>query len=324
MATLLASAILITRWLVPHDPNGVAGLLLLLALTMLAWLGARHVRRAHEPGGSSRSALIASEADVDALERLRHSDRVATLGRMAASVAHELGNPLNVIELRAQLITSGATGTVPQAQRHAEVIIEQTRRMTRIIDGVLSFVRTQPAQPERVDLAIVLRKAVALCAHASKKQHAQILLEAPDAGLEIDGDADKLLQVIVNLLSNGIQAMPRGGTLRVSTADEQCLPPGSSEASGACARPCLRIDVADQGLGIAREHLGRVFDPFFSTKHATGGTGLGLSVAQGLIQEHAGWITVHSELGHGAVFRVHLPRRLTHAEHFSTQAPLHR
>ena len=253
-----------------------------------------------------QAAQLASEAHIAALEQLRHSDRVATLGRLASSVAHELGNPLNVIELRAQLITSGAVTTLEQAQQSAAVIVEQTRRMTRIIDEILSFARMQPARIARLDLVGVLLKAIALSEHTSKKHKTKIWFEAPETAIEIDGDADKLLQIVVNLVINGVQAMPEGGTLHVSMCDEQHAPLDDPDG---LQRAYVCIDVADHGVGMSADVVSKVFEPFFSTKSAEGGTGLGLSVAQGIAREHEGWISVQSELGRGSSFKVHLPKR---------------
>jgi two-component system NtrC family sensor kinase len=252
-----------------------------------------------------QAAQLAAEAHIAALEQLRHSDRVATLGRLASSVAHELGNPLNVIELRAQLVTSGACTTVAQAQQNAVIIVEQTRRMTRIIDEILSFARMQPAKIAHLDLALVLSKALALCQHTSKKHHVTIALHAHGAQLPIDGDADKLLQIVVNLMLNGVQAMPTGGSLDVSTLEEERPPIDDPEG---VPRTFVCITVSDHGVGIAAPLLTKVFDPFYSTKMAEGGTGLGLSVAQGIAREHGGWISVRSELGCGASFDVYLPK----------------
>jgi signal transduction histidine kinase len=247
------------------------------------------------------------EALMAALEQLRHSDRIATLGRLASSVAHELGNPLNVIELRAQLISSGDADTLHQAQQSAAVIVEQTRRMTGIIDQILSFARMQPTRVVRLDLLDVLRKAIELTAHTSKKLKTVVHLDTAEAAIEIDGDPDKLLQVIVNLVVNGMQAMPNGGMVRVSTVEELRAPiddPGGAQRRYVC------VGIADQGLGITPEAAPRIFEPFFSTRTADGGTGLGLSVAQGIAREHEGWISVESEVGLGSSFKVHLP---THA-----------
>jgi signal transduction histidine kinase len=252
------------------------------------------------------AAKVAADVHMEAVYQLRHSDRISTLGRLASSVAHELGNPLNVIELRAQLITSGGSTNLLQAQQNAAVIVEQTRRMTHIIDEILSFARAQPARIRQLDLVDVLHKAVALSEHASHKHGTTLRVELPLGAIAIDGDADKLLQVFVNLMINGIEAMPHGGPLTLSTHRELRAP--VDDPAGA-PRRYVRVDVADRGVGILAEHLGKVFDAFFSTKSADGGTGLGLCIAQGIAHEHAGWIGADSEVGRGSTFRVYLPTR---------------
>ena len=252
------------------------------------------------------SARRAAEDHLAALEQLRHSDRIATLGRLASSVAHELGNPLNVIELRAQLIRSGEVGTLPQAQLNAAVITEQAQRMTRIIDQILSFARMQPARLTRVDVVSVLNKAVSLTEHIAKQHKASVRIEAHRSSIELAGDADKLLQLIVNLVVNGVQATSEGGTLRVRTSE---LTRTAENDPDGMPQHYVCIDVIDQGPGIDATLLSKVFEPFFSTRSAEGGTGLGLPVAQGIAREHDGWIVATSEPRHGACFKVHIPLR---------------
>ena len=116
------------------------------------------------------------------------------------------------------------------------MIVEQTQRMTRIIDEILSFARMQPAKITRLDLGGVLRKAIVLSEHTSRKHKTSILLDVPKTAIEIDGDADKLLQIIVNLVVNGVQAMPGGGTLNVSMRDEHCAPVDDPGWRGAALR----------------------------------------------------------------------------------------
>jgi two-component system, NtrC family, sensor kinase len=257
-----------------------------------------------------QAAEHAAATHIAALEQLRQSDRVATLGRLASSVAHELGNPLNVIELRAQLISCGDAGTLQQAQSSALVIVEQTRRMTKILNEILSFARAQPANIARLDVLSVVRKAIALSEHISKKHGSRIGYESSEGAVEIDGDADKLLQILVNLIVNGVQSMPRGGVLTVSVCARDCAPIDDPRAE---LQPYVCIDVLDHGVGIPAESLSKIFEPFFSTRGGEGGTGLGLSVAQGIAREHSGWISVESETGRGSTFTLHLPKHC-HAE----------
>jgi two-component system, NtrC family, sensor kinase len=249
--------------------------------------------RTQEDGERSRKAQAA------ALEQLRHSDRVATLGWLASSMAHELGNPLNVIELRAQLIAFEEGTTLNEARTSATVILEQVQRMTRIIDEVLSFVRCRPARIEPVDVTSVVRKAIALCEHTAKAHQTRISLDDSAEVIEVEADADRLLQVFVNLAVNGAQAMSDGGALRFRVSQELLE-----------HRPFVRIDVIDHGAGIVPGLMAKIFDPFFSTRGADGGTGLGLSVAQGIVRDYGGWIAVASTPDHGSTFSVHLPRRI--------------
>jgi signal transduction histidine kinase len=257
------------------------------------------------------AARRAAEAHIVALEQLRHSDRVATLGRLASSVAHELGNPLNVIELRAQMIASGDVGTLQQAQLNAAVIAEQAQRMTRIIGQVLSFARMQPSQLRRLDLVNVLRKAISLTDHISKQHKTSVHLDAHRSRIALAGDPDKLLQVVVNLLVNGIQASPEAADLHIRTSE---LTRASADDPDGDQQVYVCVEVIDQGAGIAAQLLSKVFDPFFSTRIAEGGTGLGLSVAQGIAREHEGWIVANSEPGQGACFQVYLPQRRMRSE----------
>jgi signal transduction histidine kinase len=255
------------------------------------------------------AAKHAAESHVVALDQLRHSDRLETLGRFATSMAHELGNPLNVIELRAQLMSSGELVTLQQAQQSAIVILEQTRRMTRIIQEVLSFARTQPASICQLDLVSVLRKAIVLSDHISKQFRVNVTLELHEPTIEIEGDPDKLLQLLVNLVANGMQAMPGGGTLSINTGE--VLRAHLDEDPQVTFQRYAYLDICDHGVGIEAQSVPRVFEPFFSTKGAEG-TGLGLSVAQGIAREHGGWIEVTSKVAHGSTFRVHLPYGESH------------
>ncbi len=170
---------------------------------------------------------------------------------------------------------------------------------------ILSFARRQPARLARFDLVSLVRKAIVLCEHTSRKCETSIQLDAPEAALEIEGDGDKLLQIIVNLVMNGIQAMPRGGMLKLHVCEELCAPADEPDAA---PREYLCIDVTDHGVGIPPDLVSGIFEPFFSTRSADGGTGLGLSVAMGIAQEHEGWISVESERVRGSSFRVHLPK----------------
>lgn len=299
-------------------PSVVAPLVMLLGVVVLAAaVVQRHsFEQSDESGRLARelettsqqldAARRAANAHIIALEQLRHSDRVATLGRLASSVAHELGNPLNVIELRAQLITSGDVRSLQQAQLSAAVIVEQAQRMTGIIDQVLSFARMQPAKLTHLDLANVVRKAISLTDHISTQRKTSVQLDLHRTHIPLVGDPDKLLQIVVNLLVNGIQASPEDAVLYIRTSEVTRA--AHDDPTGA-PQTYVCTEVIDHGAGIDTPLLAKIFDPFFSTKTAEGGTGLGLSVAQGIALEHQGWIAATSERGQGACFQVYLPQQ---------------
>ena len=244
-----------------------------------------------------------TNAKIQALEQLRHADRLAAVGTMASGIAHELGSPLNVVSGRAKLIE---TGVVPPAEvgDSARIIREQSERIARIIRQLLDFSRR--SEPERglLDLRPIVRQAVGLLQSFAEKRRARVEVELPEEGVWVNADGAQVHQVLTNLLLNGIQAMPKGGVLTVRVVSASMRAPADL---GGGTRDCAVLEIADEGEGIAPEALPRIFDPFFTTKGVGEGTGLGLSVSYGIVREHEGWILVESELGRGTTFRVCLP-----------------
>jgi two-component system, NtrC family, sensor kinase len=236
-------------------------------------------------------------------ERLRHADRLQTIGQLASGVAHELGTPLSVIGMRARLIASGeATGR--QAQASAAAILDQSARMTAIVRQLLDYARRQGSPMGLVDLRQVVSGALAMLEPLAQELGVRVELRLPEEPVIVRGDKTQLQQVVTNVAVNGIQAMPRGGRLRIEVAQGQ---PGGSLARADAHADFARIRVTDDGPGVPPEILDHVFDPFFTTKPVGEGTGLGLAVVQTIVQEHGGSVTVSSEPGHGASFTVLLP-----------------
>ncbi len=245
----------------------------------------------------------ANEAKLQALEKLRHTERLATLGRLSAGMAHELGTPLNVIAGRAKLI-AGRDLSPEETARSAGIIGEQAERMTNIMRQLLDFARRGEARKQAVELSRLIQGVVDLLAPTARKQGVRL---HPQAGaVTVSADPGQVQQVLINLAMNGIQAMPRGGALNL-VLENDC---GATHPSGQRARtgPWCRIRVEDQGVGIAPEDLPNIFDPFFTTKEVGQGTGLGLSIAYGIVEEHGGWIEAVSTLGEGSCFSVYLPQ----------------
>jgi len=261
-----------------------------------------------------------TRARFAATAHLRRSDRLATVGTLSAGLAHELGTPLHVIGGRARMIV-GSKQTPPEDRRHAEVIVDQSARVERIIRELLDFARPRQSERRPVDLAALLRTDLELLEPLlrGKGLRAELVLEPAktgDAGAAegagtVMGDADQLRQVFTNLLINASQAMREGGRIRVELATACRAPRALCEGEGSVVSdPSARftqVAIHDEGEGIESEALTRLFDPFFTTKRVGEGTGLGLAVAHGIVSDHGGWIAVESTLGAGSTFVVGLP-----------------
>jgi two-component system, NtrC family, sensor kinase len=224
-------------------------------------------------------------------QRLVQADKLSSIGLLAAGVAHEVNTPLAVISTYAQML---AKQVADDSQKSVilDKIAKQTFRASEIVNSLLNFSRTSSTSFGEVKLNRVIQETLSLLEHQLQKTGIQVHTELdPELG-PVHGNAGKLQQVFLNLILNARDAMGSGGALEVRTWQE-----------GARAR----IEVADSGTGIAPEHLHRVYDPFFTTKPARQGTGLGLAVTYGIIQEHGGSIEVTNRSGGGAQFRIELP-----------------
>jgi signal transduction histidine kinase len=239
------------------------------------------------------------------LAQLRHADRLTTVGKLASGVAHELGTPLNVISVRAEMIASGETSR-EETTDYARVIASAAQRMTNIIRQLLEFARKRGAHKARRDLGPLVSEAVHLLRPLSEKRGITLALEPPPRTVETMASVDpaQFEQVITNLVMNAIQAMPGPGTVKVTLSREFAAPRSQVE-DGDSEYLCVRVQ--DEGGGIADEHLPHIFEPFYTTKDVGEGTGLGLSVSYGIIEEHGGWIDVVSEMERGSTFSVFLP-----------------
>ncbi len=244
-----------------------------------------------------------SKARIRALEQLRHADRLRTVGEVASGVAHELGTPLNVVRMRANMIATGETEG-EQARRAGNIIVREADRMGTIIRQLLDFGRRESPNMAPHDITRVARQAVSLLAPIAQRAQVrlEVIAEAPVQGIDVD--AAQIQQAAINLLLNAIQASPPGSTVSVSITETSSSPQFGTEAD---EKRCVAIRINDHGRGIPPEQIARVFEPFFTTKKAGEGTGLGLSVANGIVIEHGGWINVESSLGEGSTFALCLP-----------------
>ena len=241
---------------------------------------------------------VAALRDADerlALERdMRHNERLALIGRIAAGVAHEMGAPLNVIDGRAAQLLSQPGASLERRQRNLTIIRAQTQRIARIVRQLLGLARPYDLRPTTIDLGQLARSACDVVELEAALAGVAVEVSAPVVVLA-EADEHLLEQVLVNLCLNAVQAMPDGGRLRVDVSPD-------AAARGATVR------VSDTGPGIAPEHVPHVFDPFFTTKDVGCGTGLGLSVTRRIVEEHGGRVEVANDPTGGAVFTVFLPQ----------------
>ncbi len=235
--------------------------------------------------------------------QLAQADKLSSIGLLAAGVAHEINTPLAVISSYAQMLSKQMRGD-QRLGPVLEKITQQSFRASEIANGLLNFSRTSTTEFRETNLNQVIRDTLSLLEHQFKTAQIDVDMELAQDLPSINGNPGKLQQVFLNLLLNAKDAMPGGGRLRVST-----LYNGHVEAM-----------VSDSGSGIAPEHLKRIYDPFFTTKTMPKpgerrGTGLGLAVSYGIIQEHAGNIQVESAVGAGTTFHLEFPmlRKSVHA-----------
>lgn len=247
-------------------------------------------------------------------DELYNANRLATIGELAASMAHELGTPLAVVQARAQMIAAGEVAP-SELRGEAEVIMQQTRRMTQMLRDLLELARPKPAMKDVVELGALVRHAVALLEPVARQRNTRIVVVGEPAGMAVRGEPSKLLQILTNLSMNAIQSMPRGGVVRLAVARRRARPPDDHPEAG-----YLCVDVSDDGEGISDVVRPRLFETFFTTKRAGEGTGLGLPVSYRLAREHEGWIGVETAFGVGSCFTLYLPPLATGTD--SARGPL--
>ena len=227
--------------------------------------------------------------------QLAQADKLSSIGLLAAGVAHEVNTPLAVISSYTQMLAKQVRGDQRVAPM-LDKITQQTFRASEIVNGLLNFSRTSGAEFTALDLNHIIEDTLKLLEHQFRASQVQLETAFEDNLPPILGNSGKLQQVFLNLFLNAKDAMAAGGTLRVAT-----------QANGLVA-----VDISDTGSGIAPEHMQRIYDPFFTTKSTVGegqrrGTGLGLAVSYGIIQEHAGKIQVESQVGSGTTFHLEFP-----------------
>jgi len=248
-------------------------------------------------------------------EQWRRRDRLASLGELAAGVAHEIRNPLAGIGTSAQLLKRRLENGDPRGQ-FADLILEEVTRLDRIVESLLQFARPTTPQLSRQAVLPPIEKARALVHEIAVRQDVELTVECAESIPDLYLDHDQILQVMINLLKNGLQALNQGGEIVVSVAlarkraaDRSGIGRRATDrlraAGEAPAIDVVEIRVRDNGPGIPAAVMAKVFDPFYTTR--TQGTGLGLSICQSLVREHGGSISIESTVGQGTTVIVDLP-----------------
>jgi signal transduction histidine kinase len=254
---------------------------------------------------SRGETLRQNEAKLALEQRLGQTEKLATIGQLAAEIAHEVGTPLNVIAGRAKAIKRKSKDA-ETVEKNAEIVAEQTARITRIIQRLLDFTRRKVGTTGKAEVNVNELSLTTMELLSGQFSAAKIKtrLERAEGLPRVAGDADRLQQVLINLMLNAVQAMPDGGSLAVSTRSVKRTRPGLEEGA---EQDFVEVSVKDSGIGIPEDIRDKVFDPFYTTKEGQGGTGLGLAVCSGIVKEHDGWIDIESNSSGGTVFHVYLP-----------------
>lgn len=253
------------------------------------------VKRNDELGHLGNSFNEMTHNLAEAQTQLYHSDKLASIGRLAAGVAHEINNPLTGVLTFSSFLLKRAKDD-PEIKSDLEVIVRETKRCREIVKDLLDFARPSSANRKFLNLNDVIERALNIVANQLSFNHVVVHKELTDSLAEASIDDGQLQQVFINLFVNASDAIgEKGGKLSLS-----------SSAVHSDEKEYVQMKVTDTGCGIAKENLPKIFEPFYSTKDQKG-TGLGLSVVWGIIDKHQGTISVESELGKGSTFTILLP-----------------
>lgn len=261
-----------------------------LTALIIGFLALKDRRQREKLEAASQELTAAYEKLQDTFEQLRRADRLAALGELSAGIAHEIRNPLGSIKGSVEILENEIPPDHPKRE-FVRILKEETARLNSIIAQFLKFARPPRPSVEPTDIAALIDETLILVEKEAEQGAIDIRRNLDSSIPQIKVDQDQMRQVLLNLLLNGIQAMPEGGALQVR----------SFQSDGR-----LVIEVEDEGTGISKEiELDQIFDPFFTTKSQ--GTGLGLSISHQLIENHNGTLTAHRNRLKGLTLRVELP-----------------
>lgn len=252
--------------------------------------------------------IVGIARDMREIKRLEtqliRSEKLAAIGELSAGVAHEINNPLNVISGNAEMLSKESHDQ--EVERVTKVIMEQVKRAAVITDRLLQFSQRKEPKIESLDVNKIIDNTVPLLEIQTKYKHIRIIKQLRPNLPKVMGDFIQLQEVFFNIMLNAVQAMPKGGELRIRASTEEITKFGRRKTDiFQIGSKLVVIEFEDTGEGISEENLSKIFDPFFSTKDQ--GTGLGLSICHGIIEAHQGVIEAMSTVGKGTTFIIKLP-----------------
>jgi signal transduction histidine kinase len=256
----------------------------------------------------TENLLQANAQLAEMKDRLYHSERLAAVGQLVASVAHEVGTPLHSIAWHVQAMAE-EPGVTADMKKRIDIVDDQLNRVVRIIQDLLSSTRQRKPEPQWQVPDHLVQPVVALMEPAFHAKQVTLLVEQTSSHPLVWADAEKINQVLVNLLTNALVATGTGGMVTVAIASRQASvdEAEAGQCTGRAVDVMLLLMVRDTGCGIPQEDLQRVFEPFFTTKAAGKGTGLGLFLSRETVVAHGGSLTIESEVGKGTTVTVALP-----------------
>jgi len=299
----------------------VAGVLLIVAYIGMTW-EERKTREAEARAALARETenlLKANTQLVDAKDQLNRSERLAAVGQMVASVAHEIGTPLHSIAWHVQALAE-EPGVTPEMKKRVTVIDEQLTRVVRIIQDLLSSTRQRRPEPIWLPVDQMINPAAVLMEPAFHAKEITLTVEIPGDLPLVWADAEKMHQVLVNVLANALAATPPHGAVSISAGARATLPDELArgrQIADAMSPLVITIEVRDTGCGMPEADIQKAFEPFFTTKAVGTGTGLGLFLSRETILAHGGSLSLKSETGQGTTVTLTLPGLQTEQTHMA-------
>lgn len=251
---------------------------------------------------AERRLLEEADKKAESEQKMRHMERLATIGQLASGLAHEIGTPLNVIGGRASYLKKKVNDQ-ESLDKNLDVIVRQSQRITKIIKHLLNFSRKNPPQLVPTEIPSVMDSTLDLLGNRIRRQGVRVAKSFPPDLPFVEGDPEQLQQVFLNIMLNAVQAMPSGGELIL----EGWVITDDGRTTEFPQPKSVEIQIRDTGVGMKPEVFENIFKPFFTTKWDGRGTGLGLPISHGIVRDHGGNIHVKTEDGKGTTVRIRLP-----------------